>query len=139
MYDISTSKTTQITTWGCAENPSIYNNKIVYEDSHAAGTANYELGSIYLYDLTAKLAKPTATFASNAISGTHPLTVLFSYIENGDMPTSYLWNFGDGKTSTHALTATHTYIKAGTYTVSLKVSNSAGSNTATKTKYILVK
>lgn len=45
-------------------------------------------------------------------------------------PTSYLWNFGDGQTSTLA-NPTHIYATAGTYTVTLTVSNAAGNNTTT--------
>lgn len=47
-------------------------------------------------------------------------------------PTSYLWNFGDGLTSTQPL-VTHNYAKAGTYKVVLKVTNSAGFDTISKT------
>jgi beta propeller repeat protein len=140
MYSISTGKTTQITKSNYAFYPVIYGNKVVYVDSRNANTNRIDTEDLFVYDLTAKLSKPDATtFAANTTSGTHPLTVFFSYTENGDMPTSYIWNFGDGITSAHAWTATHTYTKAGTYTVSLKVTNSAGSNTATKTKYIIVK
>ena len=52
MYDIFTRKTTRITSCGCAYAPSIYNNKIVYADSHETVDKNWELGSIYLYDLS---------------------------------------------------------------------------------------
>ncbi len=45
---------------------------------------------------------------------------------------AYLWNFGDGTTSTQA-SPTHTYGADGTYTVSLKVTdNRQGTNTVTK-------
>ena len=138
MYSISTRKTTQITKSNEAFNPDIYGSKIVYIDNRNDFYDN-EMADLFVFDLTEKLAKPVGIIAANVTSGTHPLTVFFSYTENGDMATSYLWNFGDGITSTHAWTATHTFTKKGTYTVSLKVSNSAGSNTITKTKYIAVK
>jgi len=54
MYDKSTGKTTSITSCGCAYAPSIYKDKIIYADSHEAGEMNWELGSIYLYDLSAR-------------------------------------------------------------------------------------
>jgi len=137
MYSISTGKTTQITKSNQANYPAIYGSKIVYHDKRN-NIYNNERVDLFVYDLTAKLAKPDATFEANTTSGKRPLKVFFSYTENGDMPTSYLWNFGDGITSTHAWTATHTYTKAGTYTVSLTVKNAAGSSTAKKTAYIKV-
>jgi len=42
-------------------------------------------------------------------------------------PTSWLWDFGDGNTST-AQNPTHTYAAAGTYTVCLTASNACGSD-----------
>jgi PKD repeat protein len=74
-------------------------------------------------------------FASPA-SGTFPLKVKFTDKSKGS-PTSYLWNFGDKKTSTDK-NPVHTYSKAGKYTVSLTVMSAAGSNTAKKIDYIVV-
>lgn len=51
--------------------------------------------------------------------------------------TAWLWNFGDAGTST-LQNPTHTYLTNGTYTVSLQVTNSAGTSTLTKTGYIVV-
>jgi PKD repeat protein len=56
-------------------------------------------------------------------------TVDFSAILSGTEPFAYLWDFGDGNTST-APTPTHGYI-SGTYTVTLDVSNDCGTDTAT--------
>ena len=88
--------------------------------------------------VTAPVTKPVAAFTTDKTSGKKSLTVTFKYTGTGS-PDTYYWNFGDGVDSKHAVTATHTFTKAGTYTVSLKVTNSAGSNTATKSKYITVK
>lgn len=44
---------------------------------------------------------------------------------------SYQWDFGDQNTSTDA-SPTHTYAAAGTYDVTLTVTNAGGSNTATE-------
>ncbi len=46
--------------------------------------------------------------------------------------TGYAWDFGDGTTSTEA-NPTHTFATPGTYTVTLRASNSAGSDTRTVT------
>jgi PKD repeat protein len=73
------------------------------------------------------LKAPVAAFSAYPTSGKASLTVKFSDKSKGS-PTSYVWNFGDKSTST-ARNPVHKYTKAGKYTVSLTVKNSAGSNT----------
>ncbi|SDR77976.1 choice-of-anchor A domain-containing protein [Polaribacter sp. KT25b] len=46
-------------------------------------------------------------------------------------PITYIWNFGDGSTSTE-MNPTKTYVNSGTYTVILTATNTSGSNTTTK-------
>ena len=53
-------------------------------------------------------------------------------------PTSWLWDFGDGSTST-GQNPSKTYNTAGTFTVSLKATNNYGDNTKKITNYITVK
>jgi PKD repeat protein len=77
---------------------------------------------------------PKANFTSNVTSGTVPLTVNFTDTSL-DVPTVWLWNFGDGVVST-SQNISHTYSVAGTYTVALSCQNSAGLDTETKTAYI---
>lgn len=79
---------------------------------------------------------PTAAFSGTPTSGTAPLAVSFTD-ESSDSPTSWSWSFGDGGTST-AQNPNHTYDNAGTYTVTLTASNSAGSDDEIKTDYITV-
>jgi len=79
---------------------------------------------------------PMASFVASPTSGTAPLTVTFTDA-SANTPTSWAWNFGDGSTAT-TQNATYTYMKAGTYSVNLTVTNAAGSNTTTKTGYISV-
>ena len=43
--------------------------------------------------------------------------------------TNYLWNFGDGKTTTTKATTTHAYQSRGRYTVSLSVTDGLGTCT----------
>jgi PKD repeat protein len=50
---------------------------------------------------------------------------------------SWLWNFGDGVTST-LYSPTHTYPSNGQYTVRLIATNSCGRDTTTKTNYIQI-
>ncbi|PVG80560.1 cell surface protein, partial [Nocardioides gansuensis] len=73
----------------------------------------------------------TASFTVSPASGTAPLSVTFTDTSTGS-PTSWLWDFGDGTTST-AQNPSHTYTAAGTYTVSLRATNATGFDTATRT------
>jgi PKD repeat protein len=52
-------------------------------------------------------------------------------------PTAWLWDFGDGATSTQQHPV-HTYTEYGNFTVGLTVSNDYGSDTATAEHYIAV-
>lgn len=79
---------------------------------------------------------PVAQFSATPLSGTAPLTVIFTDLSN-NYPTSWSWDFGDGATST-AQNPTHTYSEPGTYDVSLTVSNEADSNAHTRPSYINV-
>jgi PKD repeat protein len=64
------------------------------------------------------LIKPKAAFSSASVltSCTAPLTVQFD--NSSTSATSYIWDFGDGITSTLP-TPQHTYTIAGTYSVTL--------------------
>ena len=90
-------------------------------------------------------ASPTAAFNGTPLSGPAPLAVfgygygLKAHPETASVtvdfmdasknsPTSWLWSFGDGNTSTIQYPQ-HIYSSGGTYTVFLTVANSAGSNT----------
>lgn len=77
---------------------------------------------------------PSVTFTGTPTTGTIPLTVVYSGTGTNS-PTSWLWNFGDNTTST-SQNPTHTYSNVGSYTVSLKATNSSGSNTLIKNNYI---
>ncbi len=77
---------------------------------------------------------PSAAFSGSPTSGDISLSVSFSD-QSTNSPTSWSWNFGDGNSST-AQNPTHDYTVAGTYTVSLTVSNAFGNDTHTKTNYI---
>ncbi len=78
----------------------------------------------------------TASLTGTPTSGTAPLAVAFSDTSTGS-PTAWSWNFGDGSTSTQQHPA-HTYANAGTYSVTLTVSGAAGSDTTTRSGYVVV-
>lgn len=83
---------------------------------------------------------PTVAFSTDTTSACDNKTVTFT---NSTTPgaggaVSYLWDFGDGDSST-AVSPTHTYTSSGTYSVTLVVSNSNGcTSTLTKANYITV-
>jgi PKD repeat protein len=79
---------------------------------------------------------PDPVFKSTVTSGYAPLNVQF-VDASGNSPTSWVWSFGDGSTAI-IQNPTHTYTTAGTYTVTLTATNSAGSNTVSQTGYIVV-
>ncbi len=81
-------------------------------------------------------SSPVAGFSADQTSGNPPLTVAFTDTSSG-YPTTYAWTFGDGGTST-AANPVHTFAGAGTYPVSLTVTNSDGTDTETKTGYIVL-
>jgi len=64
------------------------------------------------------------------------VTVNFTNLSTGFVE-AWLWDFGDGYTSTEQ-NPTHIYKSEGTYTVSLTVSNSLGSDTTIEEEYINV-
>jgi surface protein len=81
---------------------------------------------------------PSADFSSNVVSGTNPLTVSFNDLSTNS-PTSWLWDFkNDGTATSTVRNPSYTYTQPGNYTVKLTATNSAGSNTVTKTNYITV-
>ncbi len=88
--------------------------------------------------ITVHLPPPVADFSGTPRSGPAPLTVLFRD-DSAYSPTEWNWSFGDGS----AVNATdqnpvHTYANPGTYTVSLNVTNAAGSGTHSVSRYVTV-
>ncbi|MBP2144796.1 PGF-pre-PGF domain-containing protein [Methanofollis sp. W23] len=77
-----------------------------------------------------------ANFTASPTSGTAPLTVQFTDASTGT-PTSWRWTFGDGNTSDDR-SPSYTYQHAGTYTVSLMVSDGGTDDTITRTDLITV-
>jgi len=78
----------------------------------------------------------SADFSATPVSGVFPLVVQFSDASTGSI-TSWLWNFGDGQTSTEQ-NPQHMYSAAGSYSVSLTVNGPSGSDIETKTDYVNV-
>ena len=71
--------------------------------------------------ITVNTPAPVANFTANTTSGTNPLNVQFTDTSSNS-PTSWLWNFGDGGSST-LQNPTYTYNTPGKYTVTLTATN----------------
>lgn len=118
------------------KNPShIYTTKGVYtvklRSKNAAGCE-----SVYELKNAVNLTSPTAAFTANYSPGCAPLITNFT--NTSINATQWLWNFGDGTTST-LKTPSHTYSLPGDYNVSLIVSDSKGcSDTLILNSYIHV-
>ncbi|WAC04453.1 MAG: PKD domain-containing protein [Methanoregula sp.] len=79
---------------------------------------------------------PDAGFTANATTGNAPLVIAFTDTST-NTPDGWVWNFGDGTTST-VQNPVHIYTTAGKYTVSLTAANADGSDTETRPDYIIV-
>jgi len=72
-----------------------------------------------------------ADFTESPTPGVATMPVQFTNTSTGDNITGWSWNFGDGVTSFEQ-NPQHTYTTAGTYNVSLNITNPWGTNTTTK-------
>ncbi|MCU0782859.1 MAG: PKD domain-containing protein [Verrucomicrobia bacterium] len=78
---------------------------------------------------------PVADFTADLTNGVAPLTVIFTNLSTG--ATEYAWAFGDGNLSTNVQPA-NTYTNPGVYSVTLNAVGPGGTNTLTRTNYIVV-
>ena len=79
---------------------------------------------------------PIANFSTSTTCGQAPLSVNFSDMSS-QAPTSWLWNFGNGQTST-LQNPSVTYTIPGTYNITLNVTNEGGTHSLTKTAFVTV-
>ena len=109
-------------------------NLIVYYHEDATGFTTPIWQGVPCYPISA----PVAGFSADVTSGDAPLTVQFTDLStNGS--TSWAWDFdNDEVVDSTEQNPQFTYMAAGTYSVSLTVSNSAGSDTKTVVDYIVV-
>ncbi len=83
-------------------------------------------------------ALSVASFTASTTSGTTTSPIKFTDTST-NIPTSWSWNFGDSSARATTKNVSHTYSKAGTYTVTLTVKNAAGSASTSKTITIVAK
>jgi PKD repeat protein len=101
-------------------------------------TATNACGSVTESVEITVVTPPSAGFSADVTEGCAPLIVQFSD-ESSQNATAWAWTFegGDPATSTEQ-NPTVTYLQAGTYGVTLTVSNAAGNSTFTESSYINV-
>jgi len=92
---------------------------VTLDASNSVGSDNITVNSYIVVDDV-----PTASFSANSDT-TH---VTFLNTSMGGTNPTYLWDFGDGMTSTD-VTPSHDYPAGGTYIVSLTVTNDCGTET----------
>jgi PKD repeat protein len=80
--------------------------------------------------------QPVADFIADTLYSAGPLSIQFHDRSRGGR-TSWLWDFGDGGTSTEQ-NPVHTYVTADTFTVSLNVTGPDGTDEMVKENYIIV-
>ncbi|MCQ8894126.1 MAG: PKD domain-containing protein [Methanolinea sp.] len=109
--------------------PGVYNVTLGVRNSAGSNSVTKE-------GLITVMAVPVADFSANRTTGSAPLAVQFRDLSSG-YPSSWLWTFGDGMTSTEQ-SPVHVYSMPGVYTVRLTVTNSAGTDTKTRSGFITV-
>lgn len=98
----------------------------------------YNAASVTQTMVEATAEAPVAAFTADQISGTAPLTVQFTD-QSTNEPTEWEWDFNnDGTVDSTDQNPTYTYNTAGTYSVKLTVSNTAGSDELIENDYITV-
>ena len=96
----------------------------------ACSTPVYSQDEDYSVTLSANANPPVAAFTTD---GTTTCTGTVQFTDaSQNTPTSWLWTFGDGTTSTLQNPA-HQYTTAGTYAVTLRATNAAGTTTSAAT------
>ena len=123
--------------------PGAYNVALTVTDACGAGastrrTAN---GGGYIHVYAPPKVALNATPPREICAGT-PVSFQYDYSLSDygqfDQPTAFLWNFGDGFTSTQRDPTYTSYNAAGNFTVSLTGTNPVGSATSTRQGYISV-
>ena len=108
-----------------------WKNAAVVFSPPEGGTLTYSKSAAFQVTAGSGVA---ASFTGTPTSGKAPLTVSFTDASTGTL-TNRLWSFGDGTTSS-ATHPAHTYTNTGSYTVSLTVFGTNGSNLFTRANYI---
>lgn len=99
------------------------------------GFSAYERDGFMIDDFQVIADDPQAEFDTDSPISYVDFEHQFNYQSNG--ATSFLWDFGDGETST-GKNPKHSYTSGGSYDVSLAIVSSQGTVTETKAQYITI-
>ena len=115
----------------------------VTPDGTKAYVTNFDSNTISVINITTNTVTATVNVGINPccvfIGG--PIIPVADFLESptgGNAPLTATFTDGDSTTSEILVNPVHTYEKPGIYNVSLKAKNSCGSNTVTKSNYIVV-
>ena len=119
-------------TIGSPDGGSVFNGKIDEVRIYKRALSDSEIAAL------AVSPSQVADFTATPVSGTSPLAVAFTSTSFGTITNLY-WTFGDGGSSnTVSSSVNHTYVAAGTYTVTLVVKGPNGSSTNIQNSLITV-
>jgi Zn-dependent metalloprotease len=104
---------------------------LVQTSDQAVNESGYEIN----WQCSLPTAPPVANFMANDTQSCTGIINFSDFSTNG--PTSWLWDFGDGGTST-LQNPVYTYTSNGTYDVTLTATNTFGNDQEIKTNYIII-
>jgi len=130
-----------------ATNPFTYSSAVRLPSCVTPSGGPGNIGCVYDYDVNitgaSTTVKPVASFSANPLTGN--MTTIFNFANTStNSPTSNTWTFTpatvayQNSTNANSSNPSVKFTAAGTYTVKLKVSNSAGADSVVRTNYITV-
>lgn len=114
------------------------NSSLVYDVGQAIG-GNGGDGIVYIWEMNASGSNIPGYTASPTTAGIGSIiTFTDNSILNDGVGLSYLWDFGDGSTSTVNGTVTHVYSSYGVFSTNLTITSSTGTVSLPKPNYITI-
>lgn len=111
----------------------IHNNSAGIEEIFRTNNFGYSVRCVKAVK-TSKV--PVAQFSTSGNSAATGKIIQFTD-QSTNSPTNWQWSFGDG-TGSNLQNPSHSFSVPGVYTIKLKVTNSYGSDSLTKTSYIVI-
>ncbi len=128
--------------WGnyINRNPGATNDGSIWNTPYEIGNEQDNFPLVQPFVSETENLLPIAEFRADTISSNINELVLFSFIgSDGNNPTSFQWNFGDGTENSTLRNPGHNFTKIGSFTITLKVTDSNGDISYTiKENYIQI-